>query len=93
MESKTTVAQIIVVAEQRGYTLIGWGRYQKLLPKIVNLIGGNTEQGDATEPPGHVAHILIWIPAPIDSQQKTKALPKSSLTALTNCLPWLNRRE
>jgi len=42
-EYKTTISQIILVAQQQGYTVLGWDQYQKLLDEIANLIGGDEE--------------------------------------------------
>jgi len=40
---KTTVSQVILVARQQGYTVLGWNQYRKLLDEIGKLIGGDEE--------------------------------------------------
>ncbi len=42
---KTTVSQVILAAQQQGYTVLGWDEYQKLFDEIGNLIGGDEESG------------------------------------------------
>jgi len=45
---KTTVSQIILVAQQQGYIVLSWDEYQKLLDEIGKLIGEDEEQGRIT---------------------------------------------
>ena len=42
-EYKTTVSQVILAAQQQGYTVLGWDEYQNLLDEIGKLIGENEE--------------------------------------------------
>ena len=42
-EYKTTVSQIILGAQQQGYTVLGWNQYQNLLDEIGSLIGEDKE--------------------------------------------------
>lgn len=75
-EYKTTVFQITLVAQQQGYIVLGWDKYQKLLDEIGKLIGGDEEQGRITDPP---EHRVVGIPVTTtDSTQQVKILPKSS---------------
>jgi len=79
-EYKMTILQIILAAQQQGYTVLDWHQYLKLLDEIGNLIGGDEQQGKTTEPHSDTAHIAIGIPATaVDSTQEVKVLPKSSL--------------
>ena len=41
---KTTVPQIILVAQHQGYIVLSWDQYQKLLDEIDKLIGEDEEQ-------------------------------------------------
>ncbi len=40
---QTTVDQVILAAQQQGYTVLGWDEYQNLLDEIGKLIGENEE--------------------------------------------------
>ena len=78
-EYKTTVSQIILAAQQQGYTVLSWDQYLKLLDEMGKLIGGDEQQDKAIEPPGDTAHMAIGIPVTTtDSTQEVKILPKSS---------------
>ena len=50
-ENRTVGPEIILNLRERGYIVLGWDQYQKLLDEIGNLISGNEEQGRITEPP------------------------------------------
>ena len=79
-EYKTTVSQVIRVAQQQGYIVLGWGQYQKLLDGIGSLIGGHDEQGKSMEASGHT---VVGIPvSTTDSSQEIKMLPKSPASAV-----------
>ena len=65
-EYKTTVSQITLVAQQQGYIVLGWDKYQKLLDEIGKLIGRDEEQGSRDSV------------TTTDSTQGVKILPKSS---------------
>ena len=75
-EHKTTVSQVILAAQQQGYTVLGWDQYQKLLDEIHKLIGGGEEQSRIT---GSAGHTVIGIPvSTTDSTDGVKMLPQSS---------------
>jgi hypothetical protein len=79
-EYKTTVPQVILAAQQQGYTVLGWDEYQNLLDGIGKLIGEDEQQDKAIEPLGDTAHVAIGIPVTAtDSTQEVKILPKNSL--------------
>jgi len=40
---QTTVPQVILAAQQQGYTVLGWDQYQHLLDEISSLIGEDKE--------------------------------------------------
>ena len=65
---QTTVPQVILAAQQQGYTVLDWDDYQKLLNEIGSLIGEDEES------PVVVTGIPIMPP---DSTQEVKILPKS----------------
>jgi len=74
-EYKTTVSQVILIAQQQGYTVLDWDQYQRLLDEIGKLIGGDEERGTITGLPGHR---VVRIPVTTtDSTQQVKILPKS----------------
>lgn len=50
-ECKMGVSQIAPVAQQRGYTVLGWDQYQRLLDEIRNLVG-DEKTSETTQPPG-----------------------------------------
>jgi len=78
-EYKTTVSQVILVAQQQGYIVLGWDQYQKLLDEIGNLIGQNEQQGKTIAPSGHM---VVGIPmTTTDSAQQVKMLPKVPLNS------------
>jgi len=67
---QTTVPQIIVAAQQQGYTVLDWDQYQKLLDEIGSLIG---------EDKGSLPGAIVGIPVTtMDSPQEVKILRKSS---------------
>jgi len=67
---KTTVSQVILAAQQQGYTVLGWDQYRELLDEISSLIGEDEES---------VPGAIVGIPATTtDSTQEVKILPKSS---------------
>ena len=69
-EYKTTVSQVILAAQQQGYTVLGWDQYQNLLDEIGNLIGGDEKSLPGT---------IIGIPVTTtNSPQEAKVLPKNS---------------
>lgn len=68
---QTTVSQVVLTAQQQGYTVLGWDDYQHLLDEVGSLIGGD-------EKPLPVVVTGIPIMAP-DSPQEAKVLPKGSL--------------
>lgn len=72
-EYKVTVPEIIVAAQEQGYTVLGWDQYQKLLDEIDKLIGGDEQHAKTTEPTKPMA-----IGVPIHSTREAKILPKSS---------------
>lgn len=82
-EYQTTVSQVVLAAQQQGYTVLGWDDYQHLLDEVGSLIGGD-------EKPLPVVVTGIPIIAP-DSPQEVKILPKSPpldlLTPLDNTAP------
>ena len=66
-----TVPEIILAAQQQGYTVLGWDDYQHLLDEVGSLIGGD-------EKPLPVA--IVGIPVTTaDSPQEIKILPKNPL--------------
>jgi len=67
---QTTVSQVILAAQQQGYTVLGWDEYQNLLDEIGSLIGE-----DEKSPPGAIVGIPVTT---MDSPQEVKVLPKSS---------------
>ena len=67
---KTTVSQVILAAQQQGYTVLGWDEYQNLLNEIGSLIGEDEESL-----PGAIVGIPVTT---TDSTQEVKILPKSS---------------
>ena len=73
-EYKTAASQVILVAQQQAYTVLGWDQHQKLLDEIDKLIGNGEEQGRITSPPGVVGIVVTTT----DSPQGVKILPKSS---------------
>jgi len=48
VKCKTTVSEIILVAQQQGYIVLSWDQYQKLLDEIGKLIGEDEERGGIT---------------------------------------------
>jgi hypothetical protein len=70
---KVTVPQITLIAQEQGYTVLGWDGYQNLLDEIGKLISRDEEQGGITR-----SSPAIGIPLPIHSTEKVKVLPKSS---------------
>lgn len=42
---ETTISQITLAAQQKGYAVLDWDGYKKLLDEIVKLIGGDEERG------------------------------------------------
>ncbi len=66
-EYKTTVPQVILAAQQQGYTVLCWDEYQDLLDEIGKLVGEDEESG-----------AIVGIPVTTDSTQEVKALPKNS---------------
>lgn len=73
-EYKTAASQVILVAQQQTYTVLGWDQHQKLLDEIGKLIGEDKEQGKITGPPGVVGIIVTTT----HSTKEVKILPKSS---------------
>ncbi len=69
-EYKTTASQIILAAQQQGYTVLNWDQYQKLFDEIGCLIGE-----DKKSLPGAIVGIPVTA---TDSTQEVKVLPKSS---------------
>jgi len=69
MKYQITVPEIILGAQQQGYTVLGWDDYQHLLDEVGSLIGGD-------EKPLPVVVTGIPIMAS-DSPQEVKILPKS----------------
>ena len=67
---QTTVTQVILAAQQQGYTVLGWDQYQKLFDEIGSLIGEDKESL-----PGAIVGIPVTT---TDSTQEVKILPKSS---------------
>ena len=67
---KTTVSQVILAAQQQGYTVLGWDEYQKLFDEIGSLIGEDKESL-----PVVVTGIPIMAPS---FPQQVKVLPKNS---------------
>jgi len=66
----TTVPQVILAAQQQGYTVLDWDEYQSLLDEIGSLIGEDEESLPAA---------IVGIPVTTtDSPQEVKSLPKSS---------------
>ena len=75
---QTTVTQVILAAQQQGYTVLGWDDYQHLLDEIGKLIGGDKQQDKAIEPLGDTAYVAIGIPVTAtDSTQEVKILRES----------------
>jgi hypothetical protein len=69
-EYKTTVPQVVLIAQQQGYIVLGWDQHQKLLAEIGKLIGGDEESLPGT---------IVGIPVTTtDSPQEVKALSKNS---------------
>ena len=67
---KTTVSQVILAAQQQGYTVLGWDEHQNLLDQIGSLIGEDEES---------LPGAIVGIPATtMDSPQEVKILPKKS---------------
>ena len=63
-----TVPQITVAAQQQGYIVLDWDKYQNLLDEIGSLIGEYEESGT-----------IVGIPlTTTDSPKEVKVLPKSS---------------
>ena len=60
---KTTVSQIILVAQQQSYIVLSWDQYQKLSDEIGRLIGEDEERGRIT-----------GLPLPIRLQNKATKL-------------------
>lgn len=69
-EYKVTIPQITLIAQEQGYTVLGWDQYQTLLDEMGKLIGEDKESL-----PGVVTGIPIMAP---DSPQEVKILPKGS---------------
>ena len=69
-EYKTTVSQVILAAQQQGYTVLGWDEYQNLLDEIGSLIGE-----DEKSLPGAIVGIPVTT---TDTPQEVKVLPKTS---------------
>jgi hypothetical protein len=69
---QTTVTQVILAAQQQGYTVLGWDDYQHLLDEIGKLIGGD----EKSLPETTVMGILVTT---ADFAQEVKTLPKTSL--------------
>ena len=67
---QTTVSQVILAAQQQGYTVLGWDEYQDLLDEIGSLIGEDKES-----PPGTIVGIPVTT---TDSPKEVKVLPKNS---------------
>ena len=69
-EYKATVSQVVLVAQQQGYIVLGWDQHQKLLAEISKLIGGDEESLPGT---------IVGIPVTTtDSTQGIKMLPPKS---------------
>ncbi len=66
---KVTVPQITLIAQEQGYTALGWDQYQKLLDEIGSLIGEDEESL-----PGAIVGIPVTT---TDSPKEVKMLPKS----------------
>jgi hypothetical protein len=76
---QATVPQVILAAQQQGYTVLGWDQYQHLLDEIGKLIGRHEDQGETAAPSKHIAHVAIGIPVTVaDSTREVKIFPKSS---------------
>jgi hypothetical protein len=68
-EYKATVSQVVLIAQQQGYIVLGWDQHQKLLAEISKLIGGDEESLPGT---------IVGIPVTTtDSTQGIKMLPQS----------------
>ena len=68
-EYKATVSQVVLIAQQQGYIVLGWDQHQKLLAEISKLIGGDEESLLGT---------IVGIPVTTtDSTQGIKMLPQS----------------
>ncbi len=68
-EYETTVSQVVLVAQQQGYIVLGWDQHQKLVAEISKLIGGDEESLPGT---------MVGIPlTTTDSTQGVKILPKN----------------
>ena len=67
---QVTVPQVILAAQQQGYTVLGWEQYQKLLNEIGSLVCEDEES---------LPGIIVGIPVTTaDSTQEVKVLPKNS---------------
>ena len=73
---QTTVAQVILAAQQQGNIVLGWDQYRELLDEIGSLIGGDEERGTITSSPGQ---IVIGVPVTGTESADVKILPKNSL--------------
>ena len=73
---QTTVAQVILAAQQQGNIVLGWDQYRELLNEIGSLIGGDEERGTITSSPGQ---IVIGVPVTGTESADVKILPKNSL--------------
>ena len=67
---QATIPEIILAAQQQGYTVLGWDEYQNLLDEIGKLIGE-----DEKSLPGAIVGIPVTT---TDSPQEVKTLPKNS---------------
>ncbi len=68
---QTSVPQVILAAQQQGYTVLDWDGYQNLLDEIGSLVGEDEESL-----PGAIVGILVTT---TDPPQEAKVLPKNSL--------------
>jgi hypothetical protein len=76
-EYKTTVSQVILAAQQQGYTVLGWEQYLKLLDEIGKLIARDGGQDEAALSK-RMAQMAIGIPVTVmDSAQEVRILGKS----------------
>lgn len=73
---QTTVAQVILTAQQQGSVVLGWDQYRELLDKIGGLIGGDEERGTIT---GSPRQVIIGVPVTGTESADAKILPRSSL--------------
>ena len=69
-EYKTTVSQVVLVAQQQGYLVPSWEQYLKLLDEIGKLIGG-----DEVSLPGTIVGVPVTT---VDSPQQVKILLQNS---------------